>query len=474
MLRQPEDGLRHKGNKLGHSPKERDIMDKARETALKALMEIDTKEGYSNLVLKQSLGASGLDSRDRAFVTELVYGTVARKITLDWVISRFSETRLTKLSKWVLQILRMGAYQLLFLDRVPPSAACNTSVELAKKYARASAGFVNAILRNISRKISEIRVDEAGTGSRVKDLSIRYSFPEYLTEEWLSMYGAEFTEKLLASLLERPPLTVRVNTLKTSRDDLTAELKSEGIDSQPGLFLDEALELKNVPDISKTKSFINGKMTVQDESSMLAAKILDPKPGERILDVCAAPGGKTTHIAQMMKNDGHILAWDIHPHKIDLINDNAKRLGITIIDAKQTDALMPAHEAVDRFDRVLVDAPCSGTGIIRRKPDIKWQRKQDDFGNLIEVQRKILYNASRYVIPGGTLVYSTCSVDERENTGVAMEFLKENPEYEAEALELYLPDPLKGKDGCRRGMLSLYPHIDRTDGFFIARFRRRK
>ncbi len=449
-------------------------MDKARETALRALMEIDTKEGYSNLVLKRSLGASELDSRDRAFITELVYGTVTRKLTLDWVISRFSKTRLPKLSKWVLQILRMGAYQLLFLDRVPPSAACNTSVELAKKHAGASAGFVNAILRNISRKRDEIKIDEAGTSSMAENLSIRYSFPEYLVEAWLAGYGTEFTEGLLASLLERPPLTIRTNTLKTSRDELTAELMAEGIDSQPGIFSEEALVLKNVTDISRTQAFTQGKMTVQDEGSMLVTKILDPKPGERILDVCAAPGGKTTHIGQMMKNQGHILAWDIHPHKIDLILDNAKRLGITNIEAKSADALLPAKEAVNRFNRVLVDAPCSGTGIIRRKPDIKWQRKQDDFGNLIEIQRKILYNASRYVIPGGVLVYSTCSVDERENASVALAFLKENPEYDAEPLELYLPDPLKGKDGCRQGMLSLYPHIDHTDGFFIARFRRRK
>lgn len=449
-------------------------MDKARETALRALMEIDTKEGYSNLVLKRSLGASELDSRDRAFITELVYGTVTRKLTLDWVISRFSKTRLPKLSKWVLQILRMGAYQLLFLDRVPSSAACNTSVELAKKYAGASAGFVNAILRNISRKKDEIRIDEAGASSSAENLSIRYSFPEYLVETLIAEYGTEFTESLLASLLERPPLTIRTNTLKTSRDELTAELMAEGIDSQPGLFSEEALVLKNVTDISRTRVFIQGKMTVQDEGSMLVAKILDPKPGERILDVCAAPGGKTTHIGQMMKNQGYILAWDIHPHKIGLILDNAKRLGITNIEAKSADALLPAGEAVNRFNRVLVDAPCSGTGIIRRKPDIKWQRKQDDFGNLIEIQRKILYNASRYVIPGGVLVYSTCSVDERENTRVALAFLKENPEYDAEPLELYLPDPLKGKDGCRQGMLSLYPHSDHTDGFFIARFRRRK
>ncbi len=446
-------------------------MDKARETALRALIEIETKDAYSNLVLKKLLKSSALDVRDRAFITELVYGTVTRKLTLDWIISQYSKIKLKKMSKYVLQILRMGVYQLIFLDRVPQSAACNTSVELSKKYAKASAGFVNAILRNISR--DEININGVNTGTKIGDLSVRYSFPEYLVEEWLSQFGEDSTEQLLAAMLERPDFSVRVNTLKATRDKVISELMNEGIEVRSGRFLDEALILSNTSDISETKPFEKGEITVQDESSMLVAKILDPKPFEKILDTCAAPGGKTTHIAQYMKNEGHITAWDIHEHKVKLILDNAARLGIEIIEAVVMDATMAVNSENEYFDKVLADVPCSGTGIIRRKPDIKWQRGMDDYGNLVEIQKKILYNASRYVKHGGVLVYSTCSLDERENAQVVKAFLSANNGFEPEPLNAYLPEPLKAKKGVDSGMLSLYPHIDGTDGFFIARLRRK-
>lgn len=446
-------------------------MDKARETALRALMEIETKDAYSNLVLKKHLKNSEFDTRDRAFITELVYGTVTRRLTLDWIISRYSKTKLSKLSKWVLQILRMGIYQVVFLDRVPPSAACNTSVDLAKKYAGQSSGFVNAILRNVAR--SEINVNEIDTGSRISNLSVRHSFPEHLVREWISQFGEDFTEKLLEALLERPDFSVRINTLKTTRDKVVEELKNEGIEASPGRFLDEALILKNTSDISASQAFLKGLITVQDESSMLVSRILDPKPGDMVLDVCAAPGGKTTHMAQLMQNRGHIAAWDIHEHKVKLISENALRLGITIIDVSRNDAMHMVNDAVSRFDRVLTDVPCSGTGIIRRKPDIKWQHSLDDFDNLVEIQKKILYNASRYLKPGGVLVYSTCSLDDRENARVVRSFLDACGDFEPEPLDEYLPELLKGKKEASGGMLRLYPNTDGTDGFFMARLRRK-
>ena len=467
-------------------------MDKARETALKALMEIETKEAYSNLVLKKLLKNSALDVRDRAFITELVYGTVTRQLTLDWIISMYSKTKLAKLSKWVLLILRMGIYQIVFLDKVPHSAACNTSVDLAKKYAKASSGFVNAILRNISR--NGIDLNKIDTDSKAGNMSVRYSFPKHLIEQWLSQngdnaeygdnakysdygengeYGEEFTEKLLASLLERPEFSVRVNTLKTTQEKAIESFGSEGIEAKPGRFLEEALIINNSSDISMAQPFIKGEITVQDESSMLVARILDPKAGERVLDVCAAPGGKTTHIAQLMKNEGQITAWDIYEHKVRLISENSARLGITIINALENDATQLVNSAINQYDRVLADVPCSGTGIIRRKPDIKWQQDVDNVGNLIEIQKKILYNASRYVKLGGVLVYSTCSLDDRENAQVVRAFLKTEREFEPEPLLAYLPEPLKNKNGVNNGMLRLYPHIDGTDGFFIARLKKK-
>ena len=467
-------------------------MDKARETALKALMEIETKEAYSNLVLKKLLKNSALDVRDRAFITELVYGTVTRQLTLDWIISMYSKTKLAKLSKWVLLILRMGIYQIVFLDKVPHSAACNTSVDLAKKYAKASSGFVNAILRNISR--NGIDLNKIDTDSKAGNMSVRYSFPKHLIEQWLSQngdnaeygdnakysdygengeYGEEFTEKLLASLLERPEFSVRVNTLKTTQEKAIESFGSEGIEAKPGRFLEEALIINNSSDISMAQPFIKGEITVQDESSMLVARILDPKAGERVLDVCAAPGGKTTHIAQLMKNEGQITAWDIYEHKVRLISENSARLGITIINALENDATQLVNSAINQYDRVLADVPCSGTGIIRRKPDIKWQQDVDNVGNLIEIQKKILYNASRYVKLGGVLVYSTCSLDDRENAQVVRAFLKTEREFEPEPLLAYLPELLKNKNGVNNGMLRLYPHIDGTDGFFIARLKKK-
>jgi len=449
-------------------------MDKARETALKALYETEVKGAYSNLALKKLLTDKQFDSRDRAFITELVYGTVTRKLTLDWIISRFSKVQLKKLSHWVLQILRMGTYQIIFLDRVPSSAACNTSVDLAKKYAGQSAGFVNAVLRSVARSKDKFSLEDIDASCIAEKLSIKYSFPGYLVEEWIEAFGEVFTEALLASLLERPEFSVRVNTLKTTREALIEELRCNGIGTAPGRFLEEALYLENVSDVSRLDAFIEGKMIVQDESSMLVTKVLDPKPGEKVLDVCAAPGGKTTHMGQVMENRGHIDAWDIHEHKIALIDENAKRLGIEIIEASQKDALVFSEEARDMYDRVLVDAPCSGTGIIRRKPDIKWKREKDDIGNLVEIQKKILYNSSRYVKPGGVLVYSTCSIDKRENEQVVSDFLNENRDFYAESLKTFLPQALQGKSEIVGGILRLYPHIDGTDGFFIARMKRRK
>lgn len=448
-------------------------MDKVREIALKALYEININQAYSNLALKKALSNKELDLRDRAFVTELVYGTITWRLTLDWVISQFSKVKLRKLSNWVLEILRMGTYQIMFLDKVPPSAACNTSVNLAKKYAKQSTGYINAILRNITRNKDRITFEHINESSVSRKLSIKYSFPEYLTEEWILDFGAEFTESLLSSLLERPDFFIRINTLKTSRDAIIQELNSNQIEVLPGRFLPEALRLKNVSDISESDPFMNGKVFVQDESSMLVTKILDPQPNERILDVCAAPGGKTTHIAQSMNNKGHIDAWDIHEHKIDLINENAKRLGIDIISASQRDALELYDKKHDVYDKVLVDAPCSGTGIIRRKPDIKWKRKKEDFSSLVEIQKKILYNSSRYVKLGGVLVYSTCSLNKRENEQVMSDFLSENQEFETQSLKPYLPEGLSNKTHVDEGMLKLYPHIDGTDGFFISRMRRK-
>lgn len=445
-------------------------VDLARETALKVLYDINEKGAYSNISINRHLDMGGLKDVDKAFITEMVYGTIKWKLKLDYIISQFSRIKLKKLSPWIKNILRLGLYQVIYMDRVPDSAVCNESVKLAKRYGHsASGGFVNGVLRNIIRKKDEIKYPNKKK-QLLDYLSVIYSHPAWMVDRLIDVYGHNFTEDLLKSNNEVAPYTVRVNTLKISRDELIQELKKEGIKSYYGKYLDEALIVENPTSTREMETFKKGYFQVQDESSMLVAKILDPEPGELIIDVCSAPGGKATHIAQLMNNKGTVIARDIHEHKVKLIDDTVNKLGTEIVKTQVFDALKVDETLVGKCDGVLVDAPCTGLGIIRRKPDIKWTRNTDDEKEIARLQLAILKSSSQYVKPGGVLVYSTCTVLPEENEEVIKKFMNTVNGFEMDELEIPAETDLKSH--YKRGCIRLYPHEHGVDGFFIARMKR--
>lgn len=424
-------------------------MGNPREVALLALYEIEYNGAYSNMAVKEALPKID-DNRDKGLVTQLVYGVVRRKLTLDYIISQYSKIKIKKLSKYVLLILRMGVYQLYFTDKVPESAAVNESVKLAKKYCGKSSGFVNGILHSVIRGKETLKYPE----DKIEYLSVKYSFPEEMVELF---WDTGFCEELLSALNCEPETTVRVNSLKD--EPLEADFAESPIY--------EGARLIKGNDVAALADYKKGRIIPQDIAAMMASIALSPKPGDICVDMCAAPGGKTTHLAELMEDKGKIYAFDIHPHKIDIINKNAERMGISIIDAKVGDSLEVREDLLGTCDKVLADVPCSGLGIIRRKPDIKWNK--ENIEALPELQLKILENASKYLKVGGELVYSTCTILKRENEAVIKRFLEKNEGFELVKAEL------PGKLGRENeGYITLYPNIDGTDGFFIAKIKRKK
>lgn len=447
-------------------------IDIPRETALKILYDVNENGAYSNISINKHLHGSQLRDIDRAFITDIVYGTVKWRLTIDWIINQFSSVKVKKISPWILNILRLGIYQLLYMEKVPASAACNESVNLSRKYGhQAASRYVNGVLRNIARNRMDIRYPDKNIEFE-KYLSVKYSHPEWMITKWVRLYGRDFTEELLESNNEIPDFSVRVNTLKISREQLLEELKRSGMVACEGKYVDEAVVIMNPSSVSKLEVFRKGYIQVQDESSMLVAKILDPKPGEYIMDVCSAPGGKATHIAQLMNNIGTIVARDIHEHKIKLINDSAKRLGINIIKTEIFDASKIDTGSIEKADRVLVDAPCTGLGIIRRKPDIKWSKDAESTKEITELQSNILNKASKYVKPNGVLVYSTCTINSEENIDVVRNFLEENKEFYPVDFSEELPVGINKTSACE-GYIQLYQNVDKIDGFFIAKMKKR-
>ena len=449
------------------------MIDLPREIALKTLYDININEAYSNIALNKHLEAYDLKKVEKAFITELVYGTIQWQLTLDYIIQKFSNIKIKKISPWIINILRLGVYQIMYLDRVPISAACNESVSLSKKYGHAtSSNFVNAVLRNIGRNKDNIEFPDKEK-NLISFLSVTYSHPEWMIEEWVKRFGKDFTEELLIANNKLPDFSIRINTLKMNKDQFTEVLTKNGIAFEKGKYIEEAVIIKNPSGLTKTEEFKKGYFQIQDESSMLVAKILDPQPGELVMDVCAAPGGKSTHMAALMSNKGLVISRDIHTHKIALIKEAAKRLGINILKAEVFDATVTDQQYLLQADKVLVDAPCSGFGIISRKPDIKWARKMTDLKSITELQLSILKTSAAYVKYGGTLVYSTCTIEHEENEGVLNEFLKANKEFYPVDLTPLLAEKLM-KTTAKEGFIQLYPHIDEVDGFFIAKLRRRE
>lgn len=414
-----------------------------REAALKALYDIEYNGSYSNMAVKNTLGGRDISKQDKALFTALVYGVTDKRLTLDYYISRLSKIKLKKISKYILLILRMGIYQIVFMDKIPVSAAVNESVKLAKRYGHgASAGFVNGVLRSAASKTVDYPEEKN------EYLSVKYSFPLWLCDRWIDEFGFEFTESMMQAFEENKHITLRANSLKTTASELAGMLVKLGITAE----VKDGAVVTGGFDIENNSLYKDGFFTVQDTAAMQAAKVLAPQSGEFIIDMCAAPGGKTTHIAELMKNSGKILAFDIHAHKTELIKKNAARLGIDIIEVHEKDASVFDKSLENTADRVLCDVPCSGLGVIGRKPDIK--RCEDRSGKITALQTKILENGAKYLKDSGVLVYSTCTVEKCENEEVINKFMKNNGGFE----KMYEK--------------AFYPHIDKTDGFYICKLRK--
>ncbi|CUH94215.1 Ribosomal RNA small subunit methyltransferase B [Propionispora sp. 2/2-37] len=440
----------------------------SREIALRIINNVETRQAYANLALAKEIGRRELSDQDRRFVTELVYGTVKAGNTLDWILGHYLTRSLDKVSPIIRNILRMGIYQIFFLSKIPVSAACNQSVELAKKYGHAgTVRFVNAVLRNASRNPEKV-IYPNREQEPVRYLSLKYFHPEWMVARWVERLGIENTEQLCRLNNETPPLSMRTNLLKISRAELVDLLLKEGVVCTASHWTPEGIVCSEHPAIASLQSLRQGLFQVQDESSMLVAHVLDPKPGEVVFDVCGAPGGKSTHIAALMENKGRVLSADLYEHKLELIRENAKRLGITIIETKELDATQIGSLFPAQADRVLVDAPCSGLGVLRRKPDSRWRKNPAMLADLPKLQRGILYSAAQCVKPGGILVYSTCTTEPEENQRVVDQFLQQHPDFVLQNTGWYLPEPQD------RAIIQLWPHVDRIDGFFIARMMKAK
>ncbi len=421
----------------------------ARHAALTALYEIEYGGAYSNIALKEVLAKADLSSRDSALATAIVYGVVANKRLLDYMIETLSTVKLKKLSKYILLIVRMGMYQLKFMDKIPESAAVNESVKLAKRYGhKASSGYVNGILHRAAKTDFEMP----------GDIAVRLSFSDENAKRLIADFP-EDAENIMKALNRKPKLTVRVNKLRTTKEELL------NIDGMEESGFADALYCRNI-DIAKSKEYKDGLFTVQDIAPMIACSVLAPQKGDKVIDLCAAPGGKTTYIAELMGNVGEILAFDIHPHRSELVDKNAKRLGIDIIKTAVADATVFDNSLEGTADKILLDVPCSGLGIARRKPELKYKT---DSENLPDIQLAILDNGARYVKDGGEIVYSTCTLFRDENEKVVEEFLKIHKDFEAVCFNDLLPDGLSEN---KKGMMTILPNKADMDGFFMAKLRK--
>ncbi|WP_250673313.1 16S rRNA (cytosine(967)-C(5))-methyltransferase RsmB [Paraclostridium ghonii] len=437
----------------------------ARELAFKTLYDIERNKNYSNMSINKNFKNINISDQEKGLATELIYGIIENKYYLNYIIDKLSKIKSKKMSTYVKISLWLGIYQILFLDSIKEHAAVNESVSLIKKYDKKSSGFVNAILRNVLRNKETIMdIDKAN----IEDfLSIKYSYNPWIIQKWIKVFGEDFTRDLLESNSEKPNLYIRTNTVKISRDELIEKLKSQGVIGSKVNGIDEAIMVKNLKNIENNKLFKEGFFTVQDISSMLVGKVTNPKEGSLVLDMCSAPGGKTTHLATLMNNSGQVIARDVFQHKLKLINNTVKRLGLKNIEVENFDALKIDENSIDKFDYVVSDVPCSGMGIIKRKPEIKF-KKEEELKELPSIQSEILSNASKYVKVGGCLIYSTCTIHDEENIDIVNEFLKNNENFELVPIDEVKID----LDNQDKGYIKIYPNIHGMDGFFISKLKR--
>ncbi|MGM8211802.1 16S rRNA (cytosine(967)-C(5))-methyltransferase RsmB [Virgibacillus sp. W0430] len=440
-----------------------------RNSILDLLLRMEEGGGYSHLLISNEIKRKNILVKDEGLFTEIVYGTMERKLTLDFYLQSFIK-KSSKIEAWVRMLLRMSVYQIVYLDKVPDYAVINEAVEIAKQRGhKGIASLVNGVLRNIIRNgvpnTDEIKNER-------ERLAIETSHPEWLVNRWVQNYGFATTKQMCEANLNHNPISVRVQQLKLTRNEAMDQLRKEGYEIKPSLLAKHGIIIER-GNIMKSQLFLDGCLTIQDQASMLVAEMLNVSPNMVVLDACSAPGGKATHIAEMMENKGEIHAYDLHKNKIKLIKDKADDLDLTIIHAKQQDAreLATVHDA-SSFDRIIVDAPCSGLGVIQGKPDVKYNKSEQDIVRLASIQLEILESVAPLLKKDGLLMYSTCTVDPTENESVVQAFIQRNTDFHVDASFFeQLPKPVQHSEGRSAYGLQLFPQTFQTDGFFLTRLK---
>lgn len=442
-----------------------------REIILEILTQVLEKNRYSHIVLREVLGKYGdLEKTSRSFITKVSEGTIEDLIKLDYILELFSKVKVKKMKPLIRNLLRMSVYQLLYLDSVPESAVCNEAVKIAARHGFTNLkGFVNGVLRNIIRN-QDTFVWPDQDKEPLKAYSVTYSMPEWIIKLWINDYGTEKTEKILKGLSDVRNVAVRCNFSKASKDEILSLLKEQGVKTEESPLLAEALFLSGYDKIETMKAHQKGFITVQDISSMLVSRIASPRNGDYVIDICGAPGGKSLHMADLLNGSGHIEVRDVSEYKIGLIQQNIDRCGFSNMEALVQDAAVLDENSVGKADILIADLPCSGLGVISKKTDLKYKLTKESIKSLVTLQRQILKASESYVKNGGVLIYSTCTVNRQENQENVEWFLEHFP-YRLESIKEFLPKELWTED-TGKGYLQLYPGLNHTDGFFIAKFRR--
>ena len=440
------------------------IRKNVRETALDILEMVEKNQSYSNLLLNQYIKKNQLDGKDIGLLTELTYGTIQRKMTLDYYLSPFLSKN-KKIESWVLQLLRLTLYQMVYLDKVPDRAAIFEAVEIAKKRGhKGISGLVNGIMRNMQR---EGLPSFESIEDPIERLSVEKSHPYWLVKRWIEQFGYDETLKMCELNLTAPIMTARVNTTKTTVEQCLSQLSDEGYQVEKSQFIPEAIHcLKG--NLAHSKAFQEGYLTIQDESSMAVGIALGVEENQIVLDACAAPGGKSTHIAEKLNKTGQVISLDLHDHKVKLIRENASRLELPNIKAQTLDSRQAGeHFEKETFDRILLDAPCSGLGVVRRKPDIKYTKAENDLYQLQKIQKTLLESVAPLLKKDGILIYSTCTIDPVENQSVIEEFLENHPEFIRDPhLSERMPENIRSF--VKNGEIQILPQYFNSDGFYIA------
>lgn len=436
----------------------------ARQLAYDVLIDIQQNGAYANLALDKALLRSKLNKSDRRLATELVYGCTKMQLHLDQIIKSYCD--LKKVDKKTLQLLRMAVYQMTYLEKIPDHAIINETVELSKKVGLHSDKFINGVLRSMLREEKPIKWPDKRK-QRNQYIAKWYSFPQWLIDGWVKEYGFADTERLCEYFNNPAQTWIRVNTLKATAEEIKSVFEHLNIEYVQHPALPEAFCLKSLQKIKQSSLFKQGKIIVQDLSAMLPALVLNPSKGNQVLDMCAAPGGKTTYLSAIMNNSGSIMACDLHPHRVELIEHNVKRLGVENVRCYAGDATALPDDCYVRFDAVLLDAPCSGLGVLNRRADLRWRIRKSSLPEIEQLQEQLLDAACHYLKPQGTFVYSTCTLNKNENEYQIKRFLEKHPNFECVPFECL-------GETCESGQKTIYPYIDQTDGFFIAKLVRKE